>query len=123
MNDYIEHFGVRGMHWGVRKKNQSSDYKRAKSLGRKNPNALSNHELAELNTRMNLESNYRNLKSRNHGPVHTFVKTALMGAAAGIATAAASKYMNKGLKIAGKYTKKYGSVAVSAVKAKLGKVK
>lgn len=121
MNDYIEHFGVRGMHWGVRKKNQSSDYKRAKFLGRKNPNALSNRELAELNTRMNLESNYRNIKSRNHGPIQTFIKTAVMGAAAGIATAAASKYMNKGLKVLGKYSKKYGGLAVSAIKTNFGR--
>lgn len=69
--DDIQHFGVKGMKWGVRKKrrrssgrpdrqNASSDYKRSAELSRKKPHELSNRELQELNYRYNLEQQYAN---------------------------------------------------------------
>lgn len=66
--DDIEHFGVKGMKWGVRKKrktsprpyrkNASNDYRRSAELSRKPLHELSNKELQELNYRYNLESQY-----------------------------------------------------------------
>lgn len=68
--DDIEHFGVKGMKWGVRKKrkssarpdrpNASSDYRRSAELSRKPVHELSNKELQDLNYRYNLEQQYAN---------------------------------------------------------------
>ena len=66
--DDIEHFGVKGMKWGVRKrrkssgrpdrKNASNDYRRSAELSRKPLHELSNKELQDLNYRYNLERQY-----------------------------------------------------------------
>lgn len=66
--DDIEHFGVKGMKWGVRKKRKSSarphrknasdDYRRSAELSRKPVHELSNKELQDLNYRYNLERQY-----------------------------------------------------------------
>lgn len=68
--DDIEHFGVKGMKWGVRKKrkssarpdrpNASADYRRSAELSRRPTHELSNKELQELNYRYNLEQQYAN---------------------------------------------------------------
>ena len=81
----ISHYGVKGMKWGVRKKskrvgkavkkrlreeltgykvrdpkpNASRDYARTVKLSRKKMYQLSNKEITELNTRYNLEKQYK----------------------------------------------------------------
>ena len=71
-DDVMEHFGVKGMHWGVSRKKSSgvvsADSKRVseqktiiKSHGTR---ALSNKELQDVVTRMNLEQQYRGLKEK-----------------------------------------------------------
>lgn len=73
LEDVLSHYGVKGMHWGIRKArnappgpapsgdaNRTSEYKsRAKAGGAK---ALSTKELQELVTRMNLEQQYDRLR-------------------------------------------------------------
>lgn len=73
LDDVLAHYGVKGMHWGVRKARnappgpaQSSDSKRtdefaarAKAGGHK---ALDTKELQELVNRMNLEQQYNRLR-------------------------------------------------------------
>jgi hypothetical protein len=73
--EFLEHFGVKGMHWGVRRSRtatssspSSSDHAKAVSLSRKvveagGVHALSNEELSSLNTRLNLENNFHKLTS------------------------------------------------------------
>lgn len=66
--DDIEHYGVKGMKWGIRKKRKSSarphrenasdDYRRSAELSRKPMHELSNKELQDLNYRYNLERQY-----------------------------------------------------------------
>jgi 2'-5' RNA ligase len=84
MGDGISHYGVKGMHWGVRKGDSSgggsgTDSKPApkprmsedakaveKAFGKINrggTDALSNHELQGLVTRLNLEQQYERLTS------------------------------------------------------------
>ena len=81
--DYLEHFGVKGMKWGVSKAKSAVSSARSKHQARKaarhpqSPEAarahalrkqvkkkgldsLSNSELQALNNRLNLEANYRN---------------------------------------------------------------
>lgn len=67
--DELRHFGVKGMRWGVRRKNpsggrsgESSDSRTARSLSKRKLSSLSNDELAKLNKRMQLERTYNSLK-------------------------------------------------------------
>lgn len=77
--DYLMHYGVPGMKWGVRKacKNNyiskavkkrrssySQDYKDTAKLRKKNYKQLSNSELKSLNKRLELESNYKRLNPK-----------------------------------------------------------
>jgi hypothetical protein len=68
-NIYLQHHGVKGMKWGVRKakrkrdntKDWSDDAKEAYKLKKKNPSQMSNAELRKLNERIQLEQNYSRL--------------------------------------------------------------
>ena len=77
--DYLMHYGVKGMKWGVRKarKNNyfskaakkrrssySQDYKDAEKLRKKSYKQLSNSELKSLNKRLELEANYKRLNPK-----------------------------------------------------------
>lgn len=74
--DELYHWGIKGMRWGVRRKQQTADETvdaRAKKKGwhddatkaaklkTKKTSQMSNKELKELNTRQELESNHRRL--------------------------------------------------------------
>lgn len=71
--NYLQHYGVLGMKWGVRrstsdlkrssnrKKNWSEDARTASELKKKRTNELSNAELKKLNERTRLEQEYSRL--------------------------------------------------------------
>jgi hypothetical protein len=63
--EFLEHHGVKGMHWGIRnkkpRKSQSGDFKTTHPLRRRNPSELTNRQLRLVNDRINLEQNYRRL--------------------------------------------------------------
>lgn len=78
MSDYISHFGVKGMTWGIRRYQnrdgsltpegrkrygQSEDSEKVRELRKKPVSAMSNQELETVIRRMNLERQYRDLKS------------------------------------------------------------
>ncbi len=96
VDDFLEHFGVKGMRWGVRKKSGSVDTSvesttkgrtrsedaktAAKSLQRSKKQgvgSLSNQELKALNERMNLESSYRQLNAKKKNGAAKFVQETL----------------------------------------------
>ena len=86
--DFIAHFGVKGMRWGVTKSRsgrsgssdssggsrksaaitkpgrQSADASRAAKLKKKDINSMSNDQLKQLNNRINLEKQYRQLTEK-----------------------------------------------------------
>lgn len=75
MTNYLAHYGILGMKWGVRKDRTSkapkarkvkgsSDFREAKALKKKGSKNLSNAEMRKVIERMNLEKQYRNLNKR-----------------------------------------------------------
>lgn len=69
---YVEHHGVKGQRWGVRRSGRalskgahtsrtSSDFKTAQKLRNKKPHELSNKQLKTLNERLNLEQQHARL--------------------------------------------------------------
>lgn len=99
--DYLMHYGVLGMKWGVRrdrktlnksrkeKKKMSDDAIEARKLSKKKVSEMSNAELRKLNDRVNLEQNYNRLH-----PSKIKKGIAFLGAAAGATTTLINLYNN-----------------------------
>lgn len=74
IEEFLEHFGVRGMHWGVRRARTSSPHPSSPEAARARQlhttarshgtHSLTNAELQALVQRMNLETQYSNLNQR-----------------------------------------------------------
>ena len=64
----LYHYGVLGMKWGKRKKsyNISDDSKRVQKIRKKRVSEMSNQELSDVNKRLQLENNYRNLRTQSN---------------------------------------------------------
>ena len=99
-DDFLAHYGIKGMRWGRRrgssknttkskkkkrtladrvqkrmeKKNrdESEDYQKVKDLKKKRPSEMSNVELKSYIERMNLEQQYKSLKSKDVAPGQKF---------------------------------------------------
>ena len=93
----LEHFGIPGMHWGVRRQSGSSgrsskkgevapEHTNARKLAAKGAKRLSNQELKDLTNRLQLEKSLRELKSSDKQKGLDFVKTAtaMAGTMAGV---------------------------------------
>lgn len=90
LEDVMEHYGVKGMHWGVRKRRSadsgptSSDATKAKqhatTVKTHGTKALTNQELQQLVTRMNLEQQFTTLhqKQKKENPAAKFAKELLL---------------------------------------------
>jgi hypothetical protein len=91
-NDFLEHFGIPGMHWGhrkarsdkaskknkkVTKENYSEDYKKKKNLKKKRISEMTNDELRALNDRMQLEKQYKELNKQDVSAGQKFVTKVL----------------------------------------------
>lgn len=76
MDNEFAHYGVKGMKWGIRKDRysgkrrkynkrdqpgESEDAKTAKKIGRKSLDQMTNEEIRQLNTRMQLENQNKQL--------------------------------------------------------------
>ena len=101
MDNELKHYGVKGMKWGVRRASRrrppSADHVRAKELKKKKLSQLSNAELKELNNRMNLESQYKNLKRQNVSAGRKFIQDVVRETAKNTASEYARKYTKKGI--------------------------
>ena len=95
IEEFIAHFGVKGMKWGVRKSGPSgepsSDAARAHALGARattlGTHNLSNEELQHLVTRMNLEQQYSRLtetRGSDIGKGKAFVKSSISNVKLGL---------------------------------------
>lgn len=71
----LEHHGIKGQRWGVRRSKSersssrtSLDFRKAQELRKRNPSTLSNKQLKTLNERLQLERTHKNL---NPGIIHS----------------------------------------------------
>ena len=80
-DDFLEHYGVKGQKWGVRRKrpsgSPSEDARRAAGLKKKSVSELNNKELQDLVSRMNLEQQYSRLNPKKSSKGQKFVKEVL----------------------------------------------
>lgn len=69
--DFLEHYGVKGMKWGVRKKRNEGDRKKTFGKGTNNQQKsvkdLSDKELRDVVNRLNMEQQYARLTSGSSG--------------------------------------------------------
>jgi hypothetical protein len=100
--EYLRHFGVKGMHWGVRKERgePSEDHVRVSELRTKvktgrGVHVLSNNELQDVNTRLNLEGNYARLTEGGNSSAGEKFVDGLVGVGGSVAKQQASSYANK----------------------------
>lgn len=62
MTNILQHVGVLGMHWGVRKRGPTSaDHTRTRDIRTKHVSELSNDEIRTAVSRMHLERQYKDL--------------------------------------------------------------
>lgn len=85
--DFVNHSGVRGMHWGIRNKSKSSpgtktsaDARVVNMLKGKPRHTLSNKQLRTLNERGSLEKNYSSLNPHKIRAGLTFVAEGMAAA-------------------------------------------
>ena len=85
VNDFLAHFGVKGMKWGTRKAGKegpSSDAQAALNLRARakvsKPKALTNAELRQAIDRMNLEQQFKRLATNEKPPVQRFIASTLL---------------------------------------------
>lgn len=92
----LEHFGIKGMHWGVRRTKPPAtvDAKKVKALKSKarvgGTDALTNKQLKDAVTRMQLEKQYKDLKSTRSKEADKFILDTLA-----VVGNSALSYLNK----------------------------
>lgn len=125
----LSHFGVLGMHWGVRKSRNAdipnhADHEETAAIRKKKVSQLSTAELRTANSRRQAETQYRQLNPTSVDKGKKAV-TALFGAVgAGTSVAGTIKFINSkegkatiaGAKNLPKATREQGKALVEAVK-------
>lgn len=110
--NYLAHYGVPGMKWGVRRKSRtpSADSARVKAIRKKKVYEMSNDEIRDANNRLQLERQYKDLnkKKRAKKAVQAFVATA--GTITAV-TAAYGTYKKTGAQV----LDKIGDMVISSI--------
>lgn len=107
--DFLEHYGVLGMHWGHHTRRTtvpSPDHLKKTSLKKKKVSEMSNAELRTLTERMQLEKQYKDLSKGEISAGRKFATDILLNIGKEVATNAArsavkelmKKAMSKGAK-------------------------
>lgn len=98
----IEHFGTKGMHWGVRKKSLPDSVKGPRTSYQKAPARLSDVELKRRISRMELEKKYSDLnnppKSSGAAYAHNILQSSGKTVASTIVSTTAAFMIGRALK-------------------------
>lgn len=111
LKEFLQHFGVLGMHWGHRKSRRittprvhpgtgnlmSEDHAKIARIKRKKLQELSNAEIKALSERLTLEKQYRELTKKQMSPGMKFVNELVSTAAKEAATKFVKDYTAKGI--------------------------
>lgn len=106
MENKLQHWGILGMHWGVRRRNpspespsststKSQDHERKIELKKKKISEMSNDELIALNKRMQLEKQYKELSSNDISAGRKFVNSLMNQAVKEVESYAMKQVSNK----------------------------
>ena len=83
----LEHYGVKGQKWGVRKKRgRSAESKSVAGLRKKTARQLSNKQLKKVNERLALETQYKSINKSRASKGKSVVGNILAGAGKTIVT-------------------------------------
>lgn len=92
VDEFLEHHGIKGQKWGIRNRNKkpvgptSKDFKKSRKLQKRGSAALTNKELQDVNTRLNLEQNFHRMnpskKAKGEAKVKAILGTIGVGVAA-----------------------------------------
>lgn len=93
---FLQHYGVLGMKWGVRKKRGSSESSRKKRRREDDLSELTFEELQQKVNRLNLEKRYRDLSKEQKTAGQKFVDSA-KEVFAQSSKETAKKYVTKGM--------------------------
>jgi len=104
MTEKLQHQGILGMHWGIRRQRgsdgrvvegtrASDDYDNARKLKRKGTKNLSNVELKSYVERMNLETQFAKINKKEASAGRKFVTDILVGSGKQALTGFVSKQM------------------------------
>ena len=103
----LYHFGILGMRWGRRKGStktsakkgdtDSEDAKRKDTILKKSIREMSDKDLKDITSRLQLEKQYRDLTKKEISPGRKFVTELITNAAKETAKTYVTKYMNKGM--------------------------
>lgn len=77
VEEFLEHYGKKGMRWGVRKSRSQLKIDRTKTVYKKPPIRLSDAELSSRIKRLELEKKYRDLNSHDKSPGKEYAKSLL----------------------------------------------
>lgn len=88
--DILEHYGTKGMRWGVRKSRggktkSTSESKKASDLRKRPIHSLTNKQLKAVNERLQLEENFNRLNPSNTKKGEQAAKRILATAGLGVA--------------------------------------
>lgn len=101
-NNELQHYGIKGMKWGVRRSRaqlgySSSPRKTKKQAQKEAIKKMSDAELRSRINRIQMERQYMQLTSAEMSPGKKFVKDVITNAAKQTVTNYTAKYMTKGM--------------------------
>ena len=93
-NNYLAHYGILGMRWGVRKDKNGSSKPESATWKKRDKRRLSDEELDRRNQRLTKENNYTQNLEKNHpvkSDIKKYAKQIFVAAAVGIVADAVKK--------------------------------
>lgn len=117
--EFLQHYGVKGMKWGVRRSQAQLDRAAGRKTARANKkkrrsappaSSMDDNQLRQRINRMKMEKEYNELTSKSTGAGKKFAKKALSTAGTAVVvsqlTKAGNKAVDKGMAYLGSYVKK-----------------